>query len=227
MAPPVSAGKKSGDDVYPAVLWILPAFGHRNFHVTLALSQYTFVGRRVQVLVAPVDVHAVLEAAILGVREAALRTRLTLNIAVAEDANRFIADEARVRQVLYNLLSNAVGFSKPGGAIHVTCNRADGMIIFTVADQGVGIPKDQQWRMFERFESRSQGSGHRGAGIGLSIVKSLVELHGGTVSMESEPGLGTSVSVHLPEQGRPVDASEPPVSQAGPSGLLSAGGNAA
>ena len=174
-----------------------------------------------------VDVHAVLEAAILGVREAALRARLTLNIAVAEDANRFIADEARVRQVLYNLLSNAVGFSKPGGAIHVTCERTEGMIVFTVADQGVGIPKDQQWRMFERFESRSQGSGHRGAGIGLSIVKSLVELHGGTVSMESEPGLGTSVSVHLPEEGRPVDASEPPASQAGPSGLLSAGGNAA
>jgi signal transduction histidine kinase len=101
------------------------------------------------------------------------------------------------------------------------------MMIFTVSDQGVGIPKDQQWRMFERFESRSQGSGHRGAGLGLSIVKSLVELHGGTVSLESEPGRGTSVTVRLPEDGRPADAGEPPASQVGPSGLLSAGGNAA
>lgn len=175
----------------------------------------------------PVDVRAVLEAAILGVREAALRSRLTLHIAVAEDAKQFFADEARVRQVLYNLLSNAVGFSKPGGTVHVTCERSSGMMIFTVADQGVGIPKDQQWRMFERFESRSQGSGHRGAGLGLSIVKSLVELHGGTVSLESEPGRGTSVTVHLPEDGRRTDAGEPPASQAGPSSLLSAGGNAA
>jgi len=174
-----------------------------------------------------VDVRAVLDAAILGVREAALRARLTLHIAVAEDAKQFIADEARVRQVLYNLLSNAVGFSKPGGAIHVTCRRAGGMMVFTVADQGVGIPKDQQWRMFERFESRSQGSSHRGAGLGLSIVKSLVELHGGTVSLESEPGRGTSVTVRLPEDGRPSDAGKPDASQAGPSGLLSAGGNAA
>lgn len=175
----------------------------------------------------PVDVRAVLEAAILGVREAALRSQLTLHIAVAEDAKQFFADEARVRQVLYNLLSNAVGFSRPGGAVHVTCQRSGGMMIFTVADQGVGIPKDQQWRMFERFESRSQGSGHRGAGLGLSIVKSLVELHGGTVSLESEPGRGTTVTVSLPEDSRPADAGEPPASQAGPSGLISASGNAA
>ena len=100
-------------------------------------------------------------------------------------------------------------------------------MVFTVADQGVGIPKDQQWRMFERFESRSQGSDHRGAGLGLSIVKSLVELHGGTVSLESEPGRGTSVTVHLPEDGRTADASKPPTPQPGPSGLLSASGNAA
>ncbi len=76
------------------------------------------------------------------------------------------------------------------------------MMVFTVEDQGVGIPKDQQWRVFERFESRSHGSSHRGAGLGLSIVKSLVELHGGTVSLESEPGEGTRVTVRLPEHGR-------------------------
>jgi signal transduction histidine kinase len=175
----------------------------------------------------PIDVRTVLEAAILGVREAALRAELTMHIAVADDAKKFVADEARVRQVLYNLLSNAVGFSKPGGVIHITCRRSEGKMVFTVADQGVGIPKDQQWRMFERFESRSQGSDHRGAGLGLSIVKSLVELHGGTVSLESEPGRGTSVTVHLPEDGRTADASKPPTPQPGPSDLLSASGNAA
>jgi signal transduction histidine kinase len=65
----------------------------------------------------------------------------------------------------------------------------------------VGIPKEEQRRVFERFESRSQGSRHRGAGLGLSIVKSLVELHGGVMALESEPGRGTRVTVRFPENG--------------------------
>ena len=75
------------------------------------------------------------------------------------------------------------------------------MIAFAVADSGPGIPKDQQSRVFERFESRSLGSKHRGAGLGLSIVKSLVELHGGNLSLDSEPGRGTRVTVRLPGGG--------------------------
>jgi signal transduction histidine kinase len=177
----------------------------------------------------PVDVRGVIDAAILGVREAAQRARLGLRIVVADDVTTFVADEARVRQILYNLLSNAVGFSKAGDAIQVACWRDQGMIVFTVEDQGVGIPKDQQWRVFERFESRSQGSGHRGAGLGLSIVKSLVELHGGEVALDSEPGRGTRVTVRLPELGRPDKTGETPQSgpQQGPMGPLSAGGSAA
>jgi signal transduction histidine kinase len=171
----------------------------------------------------PVDVRNVIDAAILGVREAALRSRLTLHIEVADDATQFIADDARVRQILYNLLSNAVGFSKAGDSVRVTCRREAGMMVFTVEDHGIGIPKDQQWRVFERFESRSHGSGHRGAGLGLSIVKSLVELHGGTVSLESEPGLGTRVTVRLPENGR----LEPELPQQSPLRPLSTGGSAA
>ena len=75
------------------------------------------------------------------------------------------------------------------------------MMVFTVEDKGVGIPKDQQRRVLERFESRSQGSKHRGAGLGLSIVKSLVELHGGAMTLDSEPGRGTRVTVRFPEDG--------------------------
>lgn len=155
-----------------------------------------------------VDVPAVIDAAILGVREAAQRARLSLHIAVADDATHFIADEARVRQILFNILSNAVSFSKPGDKITITSRRDADMIVFTVTDEGVGIPKDEQARVFERFESRSLGAGHRGAGLGLSIVKSLVEMHGGTVWLESEPGRGTSVTVRLPARGRPAIAAE-------------------
>lgn len=74
-------------------------------------------------------------------------------------------------------------------------------MVFSVEDQGVGIPKEQQRRIFERFESRSQGSKHRGAGLGLSIVKSLVDLHGGDMMLDSEPGRGTKVTVRFPERG--------------------------
>ncbi len=150
---------------------------------------------------APVKVAAVIDTAVLGIRDRASRARLNLDIRVAEDAQEFIADESRVRQVLYNLLSNAIGFSKPGDTIGIKAWREAGMTAFMIEDSGVGIPKEQQTRVLERFESRSQGSKHRGAGLGLSVVKSLVELHGGTMSLDSEPGRGTRVTVRFPEAG--------------------------
>jgi signal transduction histidine kinase len=152
---------------------------------------------------APVRVASVVETAVLGVRDRANRARLNLDIRIAQDADEFVADEARVRQVLYNLLSNAIGFSKPSDTVSISAWREAGMMAFAVEDKGVGIPKEQQQRVLERFESRSQGSKHRGAGLGLSIVKSLVELHGGSMSLESEPGRGTRVTVRFPESGVP------------------------
>jgi signal transduction histidine kinase len=163
---------------------------------------------------APVKVAGVVDTAVLGVRDRANRARLNLDIRIAEDAVEFIADEARVRQVLYNLLSNAIGFSKPGDAISVSVWREHGMMAFAVEDKGVGIPKDQQQRVIERFESRSQGSKHRGAGLGLSIVKSLVGLHGGAMELQSEPGQGTRVTVRFPEDGTGRHDPEPEAARA-------------
>lgn len=150
---------------------------------------------------APVKVRQVIDAAILGVRDRAGRARLGIEISVADDAGEFIADENRVRQILYNLLSNAIGFSKPGDSIRLECWRENQMMVFAVEDQGDGIPKDQQKHVFERFESRARGSKHRGVGLGLSVVKSLVELHGGHLVLRSEPGKGTRVTFRLPENG--------------------------
>jgi signal transduction histidine kinase len=153
----------------------------------------------------PVGVRTVIDSAILGIRERAIRSRLTIEIAVADDVSEFMADEARMRQVLYNLLSNAVGFSKAGDTVQLTCWRENGAVVFAVIDHGVGIPQDQIDRVFQRFESRSQGSKHRGAGLGLSIVKSLVELHGGTIDIQSEESRGTTVTVRIPERPLPVE----------------------
>lgn len=146
----------------------------------------------------PVKISEIIEAAAQGVQERLQQKSLQLEIDVEPGIDRFVADGRRVAQMLYNLLSNAIGFSPAGEQIVLSCRRDRDMLNFTVADGGPGIPPDFQASAFDRFESRSHGSAHRGAGLGLSIVKSLAELHGGTVSLASVPGQGTRVTVRLP-----------------------------
>lgn len=147
---------------------------------------------------APLNVREVIEAARQGVEDRLKQNEVRLDIEIAPTVDQFVGDARRVTQILYNLLSNAIGFSAPGETVKLRCGCEGEMIAFTVEDRGVGIPEDLQQTVFDRFESRSHGSRHRGAGLGLSIVKSLAELHGGTVSLASAPGQGTRVKVLLP-----------------------------
>ena len=104
---------------------------------------------------------------------------------------RFVADGKRVRQILFNLLSNAVGFSAAGPDHHASRPAsADGEVIFEVQDEGRGIPPEVTARVFERFESHTLGTRHRGVGLGLSIVRSFVELHGGRIELDLGAGTG-------------------------------------
>jgi signal transduction histidine kinase len=96
------------------------------------------------------------------------------------------------------LLANAVGFSPPGAAITFSAERQPDAIVFSVTDTGPGIPPEVQERVFDWFESHPLGSRHRGAGLGLSIVRSFVELHGGTVTLDSAVGHGTTVVCTFP-----------------------------
>ena len=89
------------------------------------------------------------------------------------------------------------------------------MVSISVEDKGRGIPEDYQESAFDRFESRSQGSHHRGAGLGLTIVKNLVELHGGTVSLRSAPGVGTTVTALLPKKNMKMAPAPAPDSEGG------------
>ena len=140
----------------------------------------------------------VVQQAVAVAEERLNRAHIRLRTVIDPAVTEFAADEHRVKQVLYNLISNAIGFSKDGDTITIECRREQGDIVFKVTDQGVGIPADEQARVFDRFVSRSQGSRHRGAGLGLPIVKHLVELHGGSVSLASEPGKGTRVTARFP-----------------------------
>jgi signal transduction histidine kinase len=143
-------------------------------------------------------VRGVIDAAVLGLRERLKQNRIELDIRIEPGIDEFVADGPRVTQILYNLLANAIGFSSPGGRIVLSCAHEDDKLAFTVEDEGCGIPAEFQSAVFDRFESRANGSGHRGAGLGLSIVKSLVELHGGEVVLASTPGHGTKISARLP-----------------------------
>lgn len=109
-------------------------------------------------------------------------------------------DEEKLERILLNLISNATKFTKPGGVIEVQLFDKDNYVVISVKDNGIGIPKDKLSQIFQRFKqvdpllSRS----HEGSGIGLSIVKSLVEMHGGTIKVESEYEQGTEFIISLP-----------------------------
>ena len=139
-----------------------------------------------------------MEAAAEGVQDRLIQNNITLDIRAPAGIGSFPADERRLRQILFNLLSNAVGFSPAGETVTLQAERHADAVVFTVTDHGPGIPPEQQEKVFELFETNSQGSQHRGTGLGLSLVRSFVELHGGTVNIESTVGQGTTVTCAFP-----------------------------
>jgi len=114
------------------------------------------------------------------------------------------ADEALLRHIFTNLLTNAVKYSKPDSPVLFALRYKESQAVFTVKDQGVGIPEaDQEW-IFKAFH-RGQNVGNvPGTGLGLTIVKRCVELHGGKIKCQSTEGVGTTFTVTLPLFGRPV-----------------------
>lgn len=146
----------------------------------------------------PIDIRKTIDDAAAGIQDRLARDRIVLQIDVDPNIGSFIGDERRVVQVLYNLLANAVGFSPQDAAISLTARRSDRSVVFTVTDAGPGIPADVQDKVFDWFESHSNGSRHRGAGLGLSLVRSFMELHGGKVRVDSIVGKGTTVTCDFP-----------------------------
>jgi signal transduction histidine kinase len=145
-----------------------------------------------------VDIRATMAAAVEGVQDRLVKNNIRLELNAPRDIGSFVADERRIRQILFNLLSNAIGFSPPGGTVALTTERGRDHVSFTVEDHGPGIPGEIRDKVFDWFESHTEGTRHRGAGLGLSIVRSFVELHGGRVQIDSVPGKGTTVVCTFP-----------------------------
>ena len=107
-------------------------------------------------------------------------------------------DEKLLRHILTNLLSNAAKYSPAGSVVSLLLAERDGQALIEVGDQGIGIPPEDQARMFESFHRASNVGNRQGTGLGMTIVKKAVELHGGSISIDSQVDAGTRVSVHLP-----------------------------
>jgi signal transduction histidine kinase len=146
----------------------------------------------------PIDIRKTIEDAAEGIQDRLARDRIALQVNADPTIGNFTGDERRVVQVLYNLLANAVGFSPQDSVITLTAERTEHNVRFMVTDRGPGIPPEVKDKVFDWFESHANGSRHRGAGLGLSLVRSFVELHGGKVRVDSVVGKGTTVTCDFP-----------------------------
>ncbi len=145
-----------------------------------------------------VDIQETVVAAVEGIKDRLAESDMVLRTEVPDGIGTLVADERRVRQVLYNLISNAIRFSDEGGVVEIACSRGSEDVVFTVRDHGCGISQSMMAEVFDRFVGQGHGSKRRGAGLGLAIVKSFVELHGGEVEIQSKEGQGTEISVSFP-----------------------------
>jgi signal transduction histidine kinase len=145
-----------------------------------------------------VEVRELLDAVMILGRDRARSQGLTLTLDGGTEIGAIEADERRLKQALFNLVSNAIKFTPAGGSVRLGARIEGGDLILAVADTGIGIAPEEQQQVFEKFERGTPHTREAGAGLGLSLVKSLIELHGGSVAIETEPGKGTTVRCRLP-----------------------------
>jgi signal transduction histidine kinase len=153
---------------------------------------------RMELELSDVDIPDVLRGAVSLHAERAGREGVELSLATEPDEIRIAADERRVRQVVFNLVSNAVKFTPAGGRVDVSACVEDGRVEIGVSDTGPGIAATDREMIFEEFEQTDEGRKAEGTGLGLPLSRKLVELHGGRLWVESEPGRGSSFRFTLP-----------------------------
>jgi signal transduction histidine kinase len=157
---------------------------------------------RMELELATFDLPLAIDNARTFVRERAAKHGINLDVTVDERLGDFVGDERKIKQILLNLLSNAVKFTPEGGRIGINARQADGSVEISVSDTGIGISPEDQAKIFEEFRQVGSDYAHKveGTGLGLTLAKKFVELHGGKIWVESEVGKGSMFSFTLPER---------------------------
>jgi signal transduction histidine kinase len=160
---------------------------------------------RMELELATFDLPLAIDNARTFVRERATKHGINLDVTIDERLGDFVGDERKIKQILLNLLSNAVKFTPEGGRIGITARQADGSVEISVSDTGIGISPEDQAKIFEEFRQVGSDYAHKveGTGLGLTLAKKFVELHGGKIWVESEVGKGSTFSFTLPDRSSP------------------------
>jgi signal transduction histidine kinase len=140
----------------------------------------------------------VLARGLTMVRERATRQGVRLESAIAPRLGRIEADERKVKQIMFNLLANGVKFTATGGVVRLSAEAAGDHVVIRVTDSGIGIASSEQDRIFDEFQQARTHRTAEGTGLGLTLVKKFVELHGGRIWVESQLGMGSTFTVELP-----------------------------
>jgi len=154
-----------------------------------------------------VSIPALLEDAVELYRHVAEDKGVTISASAPHDL-QITADRSRLRQVLANLLDNAIKYTPPGGSVSLSAfervGEKTGQAVIIVEDTGVGIPQEETSRIWERLYRVDKSRSQRGLGLGLGLVKAVVRAHQGSVEVSSEPGVGSSFTLHLPTASAPT-----------------------
>jgi len=155
---------------------------------------------RMELEITTFDLPLAIENALLLVRERASRHGIKLDRVIDEGLGDFTGDERKIKQILVNLLSNAVKFTPEGGQIKVEATLGDSAVIVSISDTGIGIAKEDQEAIFEEFRQASGNYAQKreGTGLGLTLTRRFIEMHGGTIWVESEVGKGSKFTFTLP-----------------------------
>jgi signal transduction histidine kinase len=155
---------------------------------------------RMELELASFDLPLAIDNARTFVRERAVKHGITLDIDVDDRLGEYVGDERKIKQILLNLLSNAVKFTSEGGRITISANKTDNGAEISVSDTGIGIPAAEQPTIFEEFRQVGGDYAHKseGTGLGLTLAKKFVELHGGKIWVESAVGKGSTFTFTLP-----------------------------
>ena len=159
-----------------------------------------------------IDIRATVHSAASALTAQLKEKDLHLDIDISTSGETVVADQHRVQQVLSNLLTNAIRFTPEKGEIKISSEFTPDAVMIKVHDSGNGIPEDEQDSIFDRFESKTNSGGRGGAGLGLAIARSLMELHGGTIALDTSVDRGACFVCTLPR--RPAIENQPVVQAA-------------